>query len=272
MTLLTASLGLAYLAMAKRDYTASSAISVDPRARRIVSEDVAPSGYGTDTALFETQVSIIGSDAILRRVVIAEKLHLDTDFISPGQSGLLSHLSDGVRGARASFDPIDQAVETLARSTRARRAQNTYVVAAEVMTGEAVKSARLANAVLKAFQDDHAAAKADTAARTNAAIDGCLEELMGQVRKAEISVDAFRRESRIVTSEGGMLNEQQLSKYNTELAAVRGQASGCCWSMPHREIRHCRMNSQPIGGRTSRVSSTTRIISRRLHRASRTPD
>lgn len=225
LTLLTTLLGLGYVATAKRSYTASSAIFVDPRARRIVSEDVAPSGYGTDTALFETQVSIIGSDAILRRVVMAEKLHVDADFISPVRSGLLSQLSDSVRGARANFDPIDQAVEVLARSTRVRRAQNTYVVAVDVTTGDAVKSARLANAVLKAYQDDHSAAKADAAARTNAAIDGRLEELKGQVRRAEINVDGFRRESSIVTSEGGLLNEQQLTKYNTELAVVRGQVA-----------------------------------------------
>ena len=225
LTMLTTLLGLIYIATAKRDYTASSAIFVDPRARRIVSEDVAPNGYGTDTTLFETQVSIIGSDAILRRVVMAEKLHVDADFISPARTGLLSRLSDGLRGARASFDPVDQAVEMLARSTRVRRAQNTYVVAVDVTTGDAVKSARLANAILKAYQDDQSAAKADAAARTNAAIDGRLEELKGQVRKAEVGVDSFRRESRIVTSEGGLLNEQQLTKYNTELAAVRGQVA-----------------------------------------------
>ena len=225
LTLFTTFLGVGYIAVAKRAYTASSAIFVDPRTRRIVSEDVAPNGFGADTALFETQVSIIGSDAILRRVVLIENLHVDADFISPVRSGVLSRLSDGVRGARASFDPVDQAVEMLARSTRVRRAQNTYVVAVDVTTNDAVKSARLANAILKAYQDDQASAKSDAAARTNAAIDGRLEELKNQVRTAEVKVDDFRRQSRIVTSEGGLLNEQQLTKLNTELAAVRAQVA-----------------------------------------------
>ena len=225
LTLLTSSLGLGYIAMAKPQFTASSAIFVDPRARRIVSEDVAPAGFGTDTALFETQVSIIGSDTILRRVVRSEKLDQDREFVASARSGVLASVSDLVRGPRAVADPVDQAVEMLARAARVRRAQNTYVVAVDVTTGDAIKSAKLANAILKAYQDDQAAAKADVAARTNAAIDGRLDELKTQVRSAEIKVDAFRRESRIVTSEGGLLNEQQLTKLNTELAAVRSQVA-----------------------------------------------
>jgi polysaccharide biosynthesis transport protein len=223
LTLLTTSLGVAYIAAAKPEYTASSAIFIDPRSRRIVNEDVQQGGFGVDTSLFESQVSIIGSDAILRRVVNAEKLTSDLDFVPPVRSGLLATISDKIRGPRTPLDPVDQAVEMLARKTKVKRAQNTYVVTVDVASGEPTKSARIANAILKAYQDDQTAAKSDAASRANAAIDGRLEELKAQVRTAELMVDDFRRQNRIVTSEGGMLNEQQLTKLNTELAAVRSQ-------------------------------------------------
>jgi polysaccharide biosynthesis transport protein len=225
LTLLSSGLGVAYIASAKPEYTASSAIFIDPRSRRIVNEDVQQGGFGVDTSLFESQVSIIGSDAILRRVVRAEKLTLDPDFAPRQRTGALAGLSDRIRGPRAALDPVDQAVEILARKTRVKRAQNTYVVTVDVATSEPTKSARIANAILKAYQDDQTAAKADAASRANAAIDGRLEELKSQVRTAELMADDFKRQNRIVTSEGGMLNEQQLTKLNTELAGVRAQVA-----------------------------------------------
>ncbi len=225
LTLLTTSLGVAYIATAKPEYTASSAIFVDPRARRIVNEDVQQGGYGVDTSLFESQVSIIGSDAILRRVVNAEKLTSDAEFAPAPRKGLMATVSDRLRGPRTSLDAVDQAVELLARKTKVKRAQNTYVVTVDVASAEPTKAARIANAILKAYQDDQSAAKADAASRANAAIDSRLDELKSQVRTAELMADDFRRQNRIVTSEGGMLNEQQLTKLNTELAAVRAQVA-----------------------------------------------
>jgi polysaccharide biosynthesis transport protein len=224
-TLLALAAGIAYLALAQQSYTATSAIFIDPRSRKMVNDEVAPSGLGTDIALFESQVSIIGSDTILRRVVVAEKLDQDPEFAPPLRAGLLTALREMVTGPRRQAEPAEQALELLARKIRVRRAQNTYVVNVDVTADSAVKSARIANALLKAYQDDNAAAKADAAGRANVQIDSRLDELKSQVRNAEIKADAFKRENKIVTSEGGLLNEQQLTKLNTELVAVRTQVA-----------------------------------------------
>lgn len=224
-TLMAIGLGVGYLALAKPKFTATSAIFLDPRQRKIVTEDVQQSGGPTDVALFESQVSIIGSDTILRRVVLSEGLHQDVDFVPPHRTGFTHALRERILGPRPPIEPTLQALDGLAKALRVRRAQNTYVVNVDVTTDSAVKSARIANAILKAYQDDQAAAKSDAASKANAMIDGRLDELKNKVRIAETRADEFKRENRLVTSEGGMLNEQQLTKLNTELVAVRGQVA-----------------------------------------------
>jgi polysaccharide biosynthesis transport protein len=225
MTLAGIGLGLGYLALAQPKYTATSAIFLDPRQRKIVTEDVPQTGGTADVALFESQVSIIGSDTILRRVVLAERLAEDAEFVPPHATGITHTLRDKILGHRPPIDPTLQALDGLAKALRVRRAQNTYVVNVDVTTGSAVKSARIANAILKTYQDDQASAKMESASKANALIDGRLDELKAQVRQSETRVDEFKRENRLVTSEGGMLNEQQLTKLNTELVTVRGQVA-----------------------------------------------
>lgn len=225
-TLLALALGITYLAFAKPSFTAISAVFVDPRQRRIVSEDMAPAGFGSEAALFESQLSIIASDAILRRAVIAEKLDNDPEFVPPPPApGLKEKLRAMLRGPRVAADPVLQAMDTLARAVRVRRAQSSYVINVSVTADSAVKAARLANAIVAAYMEDQSAAKAEAAARANKAIDSRLDELKAQVRAAEMRADTFKRSNRLVTSEGGLLNEQQLTRLNTELVAVRAQAA-----------------------------------------------
>lgn len=217
--------GLAYLAVARPQYTATSAIFIEPRSRKIVNDEVAPSGIGNDIALFESQVSIIGSDSILRRVVATQQLDRDPEFVPAVGEGLTSALRERLLGPRPALDAVSRAIESLSKKIRVRRAQNTYVVNVDVTSENAVKSAKIANAILQAYQDDQTDAKGDAAARANALIDARLGELREQVRKAEVSADEFKRANRIVTSEGGLLNEQQLTRLNTELVGVRAQVA-----------------------------------------------
>lgn len=219
--------GLAYLAVAKPTYTATSAIFIEPRQRKIVNDEVAPSGIGNDIALFESQVSIIGSDSILRRVVTTLQLDRDPEFAVPAGNGgsMTSALRERLMGPRPVLDDATRAVESLSKKIRVRRAQNTYVVNVDVTSENAVKSAKIANAMLQAYQDDQTDAKGDAAARANALIDARLGELRDQVRKAEVAADEFKRANKIVTSEGGLLNEQQLTRLNTELVGVRAQVA-----------------------------------------------
>ncbi|MGL4397362.1 MAG: GumC family protein [Hyphomicrobium sp.] len=224
-TLAGLTLALAYLALATPLYTATASLFVDPRTRKVVSEEVVQGGFGSDLALVESQVSIITSDAVLKRVVDTMDLTTDMEYAPPQGQGLLSRLKGLIITRNAAPDPTVQALMSLAHTIKVKRAQKTYVVDVEVTASNPVKAARIAAALVDAYLADQTAAKAAEAKRANALIDARLGELRDQVRRAEIRVDDFKKQSRILTSEGGVVTEQQLSKVNGELISARAAAA-----------------------------------------------
>lgn len=224
-TLAGLALGFIALSLIQPVYVATGAVFVDPRSRKIVTDDVVQGGLGADAALVESQVAIIGSESVLKRVVAAERLAEDPEFAPEPQTGWLADLKAVIRGPRATAAPEILAVENLARSVSVDRAQKSYVIAVSVATGSAEKSARLANAIIAAYTADQMDAKTSEARRANSLIDGRLGELREQVRRAETRVDEFKKANKILTSEGGFVSEQQLGKLNAELATARAVAA-----------------------------------------------
>lgn len=216
--------GLATIALSKPSYTATSALFIDPRSRKVVTDDVVSGAIGNDVSLFESQLAIIRSDAILRRVIVAESLLTDPVFTAKStRPGFLSRLREQLVGPTINVDEMTEALSTLAKALRVRREMNTYIVSVDAISVDPVSASRLANAVVQAYIDDQATAKSDGASKANSLIDSRLDELKQQVRRAETRMDEFKRANKIVTSEGGLLNEQQLTRLNTELVSVRTQ-------------------------------------------------
>ena len=224
-TLLSLILALGYLALATPQYTATASLFVDPRTRKVVSEEIVQGGFGSDLALIESQVAIITSDAVLKRVVDKIALTADPEYAPPSGRGLGAKIKGLLGIAPLKPDPMTQALSTLAQSIKVKRAQKTYVVDVEVSASSGIKAARVAEAVIEAYLADQTAAKSAEAKRANALIDARLGELREQVRLAETRSDEFKKANKILNSEGGVVNEQQLSKINSELITARAVAA-----------------------------------------------
>jgi polysaccharide biosynthesis transport protein len=223
-----AGLGLAilYLTMATPIYESTVTVLIDPRSRKIVSDEVVQGGLGSDLVLVESQVPIITSDTVLRRAVQKLAADPETDFRpQPVVPGMVEKLKELVRGPRPVVDPELAAVEELAKSVIVKRAQKTYVVDIQVSSSSPLKAALAANAIADAYLADQTAAKTEEAQRANKLIDARLGELTAQVRRAETRMDEFKKANRILNSEGGVLNEQQLGKLSAELASARAVAA-----------------------------------------------
>ena len=225
ITLASVTLAMVYLLFTPPTYSASTTLFIDPRPKKIVSEDTGQGGLGTDLALLESQVAIIRSDAVLSRVVAALKLDKDAEFAPPPSNGLTAGVKAWLGIVRPATKPKDQAVSSLAQRVAVKRAQKTYVVEIEASSSSPVKAALITQAIVDAYLADQTSAKSDEAQRANALIDGRLGELREQVRRAETRVDEFRKANRILTSEGGTVGEQQLTRLNTELINARTQVA-----------------------------------------------
>jgi polysaccharide biosynthesis transport protein len=226
LVLLTAlGLAVAFLATTEPTYSTSATVLVDPRSPRIVTEEITQGGLTSDLALVESQVPIITSAAVLGAVVDKFNLTEDPEFMLYQRTGLVEDLKDLLRGARGAPERRTYAMERLAQQLQIHRAQKTYVLEIEISSNSAVKAAKLANGIADAYIAEQVAAKAKAAGDANALINARLEELRNDLLVAETRADEFRKANQIITSEGGIVAEQQLGKLNTELATARAVAA-----------------------------------------------
>ncbi|WP_439542992.1 GumC family protein [Hyphomicrobium sp.] len=222
-TLIALGLAVAYLVVTPPTYTSSSVLYINPLPNRVVNEErLAPNSSGADLAIVDSQVSIIGSDAMMQRVV--ETLSLDTDSEFTG-TGPLTKLRTLFSASSDAVPAKALAAAKLAKKVKIIRAPRTYIVEVEVSSGSAAKAAQIADTLVSLYLANQTSARADDERRANELINSRLGELREQVRKAEDRVDEFKQRNRITVSEGGMFDEQQLGKLNGELATARATAA-----------------------------------------------
>lgn len=221
-------------------YIATAQILIDPRAKRIVEGAVVPGGYGSsaagaDTLLVDSQVELIQSNAVLKKIVEAEQLQNDGEFAVPRSSGGLRMLLRNTIG-RALFgndkevapatNDIDTAVWRFAdRHLRVRRLGNTYVINVSVMSRDAAKAARLANAVAQAYITDQVRATGDTTREATSALQSRIEDLRKRVETTENAVETFRTKAGLIGSPNLLVTEQQLQQTNDKLILARSQTA-----------------------------------------------
>lgn len=224
ITGLAALAAILYGLLATPRYTAATSLLFDLRPRTLLGGDSQIASIATDLALVESQVKLLSSDTVLRRVVERERLTADEEF-GAGRPGLRA-LIMGALGlssapAASEADAATEATRALSRAVVVRRSERTYVIDVEVTSRDAGKSARLANAIASAFMADQADARADVARREGGLLRGRLDELQARVRDAERRVAEYKEANRIFTPDGKLLNETQLTDASEALLTAR---------------------------------------------------
>lgn len=220
-------------------YTATVQVLLEPRKEKIFGADNILPELDLETANVDSQVSVIQSINLLRRVVEKEKLTEDSEFGQSSRADLLSFIidlfqSDEVEtGAAQKADgaiPPDvlRAIGWLRNALEVQRVNRTYVLAVSVSSEDPVKAARLANAVADSYVVDKLDARYDAAKRASAWLAERMEDLRAQVRQSEEAVAKFRKENNLVAtnSEGKVtISEQQLSELSGKLITARAETA-----------------------------------------------
>ena len=194
-------------------YTAVTQILIDPTDLHAVGNELTPTNQANDATvlLVESQVRVLTSDSVLRRVVKTEGLDKDPEFTRQGTA-------DGA-------DSTTAALIALKRSIAVKRAERTYVVDVTVTTREAAKSARIANAIADAYLQEQTDVRSDAARQVSQSLSARLNELKDRVREAEDRVEAFKARNNILGASGQLVNEQQLTEMNNQLTAARARTA-----------------------------------------------
>ncbi|MBE7246812.1 MAG: GumC family protein, partial [Actinomycetospora chiangmaiensis] len=216
---------IALLGLIPPRYTSSIQILVDPSDLRVVENDVNARQPQADSgvSIAESQVRVIQSDNVLRRVIA--RLHLDQDdeFVLPeGNNATLTWIKGalGMLPPPASRDPVNIALDTLQNRLSVRRAERTFVIDVSVQSRDPEKAAQIANAVGDAYFAEEASARTETARRASDALAGRLASLKRDVEQAEGAVVRYREDHKLVASSGRLLTDQQLGDLNQQLVTA----------------------------------------------------
>jgi exopolysaccharide transport family protein len=229
---------LALLAITPR-YTGTAQVLLDPRKEKILgTENVIPE-LSLESSNVDSQISVIRSINMLRRVVEKFKLTQDTEFGHVATSGLFALVTSWFssrpavdKQASASDEEIPpdvlQAISRLQNALDVQRVQRTYVIAISVTSVDPSKAARLANGVADAYVVEQLDAHYERAKRASLWLTERMEGLREQVRKSELAVATFRREHNLLTTTSETkltINEQQLGELNAKLVAARAETA-----------------------------------------------
>jgi polysaccharide biosynthesis transport protein len=228
-TLAALLLALVFIAVAPRQYTAATQILIDPSDLLAVGNGTTPAAPLSDAGLLqvESQVRVLSSDAVLRRVVTALDLDKDTEFAGT-RSPLRALGRDilglvGLHADATSDDKTLAALTELKRRVVVKRDERTYVVEVDVTTRSPDKSARIANAIADAYLAEQTQIRADAARQVSQSLSGRLKDLRDRLREAEEKVEDYRARNNMIGANGQLISEQQLSAMNAQLVAARAR-------------------------------------------------
>ncbi|MFO1150470.1 MAG: polysaccharide biosynthesis tyrosine autokinase [Alsobacter sp.] len=209
---------------------------------RILSKDAPPSdSTSIDPAEFENQIVLIGSVALLKRVVESEGLVDDPEYGPAAQSWFGMLVSNTINRIREFMNPPppggveggtnDDPVTATARVLRgyvdASRSGRSSVMLITVMSANPRKAARLSDAVARAYIEELLATRAE-AARTGAQwLNESLTNLRDQLKQSEEAVAKFKAQNNLIAtrSTGATITEQQLSDLNARLVAAQADTA-----------------------------------------------
>jgi len=217
-------IALVYIALTPTRYAATMSILVDPRERVPVGLDAQPMPQTPDIALVESEMSILASRAVLRRVVEAQNLADDPEF-RPGLVGLfVDSLTSLLRSPAGDPDARTEAVvAALGDRISVKRSERNYIADVEVRAATPAKAEHLAQGLADAFFAEQAALSDRVVAQQSTWLDARIAELQPRAEEAERRAQAYREANAIVLSDGRISPEQQLKDANDALVAARGK-------------------------------------------------
>jgi polysaccharide biosynthesis transport protein len=236
MSMLTSlMLALLFLMIVTPRYISTAKILLDSQPKQVIDRPVMQSGLGSsaagaDTILVDTQGELIQSTAVLQRIIESEKLTTDAEFAVPHGGGVRMLLRNTLgrslfgneRELPPNTNPTDIALWRFTdKHLRVRREGNTYTFSISVMSQDATKAARLANAVAQAYVKEGSQSATDTTRATTADLDARLADLRNRVQKAENEVEAWKTKNGLIGVPGLLLTEAQMGQLNDKLGLAR---------------------------------------------------
>lgn len=224
--------GVAFLILMPSRYTATAVVLVDPRQQRVVQSEAVLPGIGNDMLAVESQVEVIRSTGIARRVIDELNLAQDIDHVPSA----LTRVASALRALLPMLGASDREREEqrlmvrFEEDLRVQRRGQTYVLEIGYVSRDPERAAAVANAVARAYLDQQVTMKRDATTEASGWLDGRLADLRRQADAADRAVADYRAAHNLAdtgdrSGQRQTLIEQQLADVNAQLVQARVKAS-----------------------------------------------
>lgn len=181
--------------------------SVDPTSSL---PDYSPEGY------IHTQVKILQSDALMRRVVA--KLMSETSAASVPPSSGLQTLRERLHLAPAKAPSRSEAIEAVAQSLQVRSADNTHIVEIFTDSPDPELAAKFANTLVKEYIEHTLESRWKTTQYTGNWLRAQMEDLKGKLERSETELQSYAAGVGLqITQEKTSVAEEKLRELQQEL-------------------------------------------------------
>jgi succinoglycan biosynthesis transport protein ExoP len=217
-------IGAFYLFATPPSYIASSTILIEGRSNQIQQTlfgDAPP-----DAAWIESQLVVLKSQSVAAYVVKQLRLADDPEFIrSTGPLGkLLARYGWDVPEPKTDAERFGAAAAALVNQLDVKRVGQSYMMRIDFRSGDPEQATKIANSIIDGYIFDQLNAKYQSNRRAGDWLLERLQALREQSAAAERAVVDFKASNKIISAGGGrLINEQQLSESNDQLAKSRAR-------------------------------------------------
>jgi exopolysaccharide transport family protein len=205
-------------------YTAKAEVMLDRHQQKVVDAQEVLSGLPPDSNAVDTEVQVISSHALARRVVDALNLQTDPDFnprLRP--PGLFSR--GAPEPAPTSMAGVERekerATDILLGGLKVARTGVTYVIGISYTSKSSRKASILANAFADQYLNDQLETKFEATKRASDWLNSKLTGLRSQAESSDAAVQAYKSANGLLSSEGNTITEQSISGLSEQIAQAK---------------------------------------------------
>ena len=197
-------------------YDASARVVLNARETQALDMSAIIAGVSPDAAVVDTEVEIIRSRSIARKVADALNLYSAPEFnpTLEKKASLFDRFLPGqVTREEAPTEQFikERTIDTILDAVKVERAGITYAIVITATSEDPEMAARVANGFADQYIVDQLDQKFETYTLVNAYLEDAVQENRETLRIAEDAVERYRTENGLLSAEGTRLSEQQIA-------------------------------------------------------------
>ncbi|AMA56719.1 AAA family ATPase [Bradyrhizobium sp. CCGE-LA001] len=231
---LVIAISLLYLRLASPTYTAQVQILLANQRAQFVQQQSLLAEPPFDLNQIETQIQLVRSKATAAAVIDQLKLTNDPDFnaSAPSLHSLWQRVRSWTRTESTKDapsgrhgEPSDDVIDAFLSRLSASRVGYSNVLEISFNSSSSGRAAEIVNAIANTYVADQLNAKFDANRRATSWLQDRLRDLGDQALAAQRAVDVYKSQNNIVSLDGRLIDEHQITEINSRLAVARAQTS-----------------------------------------------